>query len=582
MKFEICLFDFVGTSRIEIRERRDINQPVISLEIFRKVGAWIGVRCVDSFVQPINPLGSYEKWYSAHDEKLNEDWWFLARRVDRKFVSELYRSIGEYSVEWSNGERFLLKLECSDLEEGITEKILQDFKGTFLELIRSYNNPVQIKHLDCHFNEDSLFERLLLDYTQSLQKIVDKPKSKIDLDASFVLARKVKGNASDILQLSRKRHGNVIVSRRIKENIKTSENCFVLFCANKVLMLLEALRFYKESHLLEMKNMRRCEILIRKYALALEMAGVRPSSHSFNKIVFQSNRWYAKNFNCYKQLIATKKRALEGYYFKSEVANVRIEHLSAIYEKWCLLRIIHTLFLNYRFVPDEYWIKKLIASVKKSVNNISITFQHQDSLQKIRLTYQCEFEIQDGSTVRPDYVLESINDDGTISSPCKLVLDAKLRTFIGKNGSRRLMINLRDDKDYGDEGRNMVFILHPCKSLKNDYGLADQSYSGWISAFPGSSGIKLVVLEWLQFLELQESNTKMRVCYQCGHAGSFLKETYQGDSGSFVCVCGAERIVSHCFGCCYKPLIKNGKVNYFDYVPNNPKNVICPSCGGRF
>lgn len=70
MKFEICLFDFVGTSKIEIRERRDINQPIISLEIFRKVGAWIGVRCVDSFVQPINPLGSYEKWYSAHDEKL--------------------------------------------------------------------------------------------------------------------------------------------------------------------------------------------------------------------------------------------------------------------------------------------------------------------------------------------------------------------------------------------------------------------------------------------------------------------------------------------------------------------------------
>lgn len=582
MKFAVCLFDFAGPSNIEIRERIDIHEQSISLEIFRTIGAWIGVRCVGSDAHPINPTGSLEVWHLVHDENLHENWWFLARKVNGKLVSELYRSIGNFTVEWSNGEYFNLQLECSALEEGTAEKILKDFKDTLVELIRSDDNPLKIKHQNYRSHNSAEFEQLLHDYTRSLRQIIERPKRRISLETLFVRADRVKGSGFDAVRLLRGRTRNIVVSNRYREDIDLSENRFVLFCAYKIIELLAALRFAYETSFRDGSDIQKCESLIRECISDLELRGTTISSQCFSKIVFQNNPWYAKNINCYKRLVEINKSKLDAFRCKSAISNIRIEHLSAIYEKWCLLRIIFILYKNYRFVPEEGWINKVTSCVRQSLNNIAVTFKHQDSGQKIRLTYQCEFQFQEGGTVRPDYVLESLGDDGTISSSCKLVLDAKLRTFIGNNGSNRLLTNLRDDKNYGQGGKNMVFILHPCKGVRNEYGLRDKSYSGWISALPDTDGLKLVILEWLQYLELQERIAGLRVCYQCGHAGTFLTESL-GDPGNFTCVsCGAERIVTRCFSCHYSPIIKNGNENYFKYVKNSPRNVICPSCGNFF
>ncbi len=141
-------------------------------------------------------------------------------------------------------------------------------------------------------------------------------------------------------------------------------------------------------------------------------------------------------------------------------------HASALYERWCLVKILSVLIGDYGFRPDEGWQALLVDAVTRPDGCITLDLLRRDLLLGARL--QVQPVLKNGR--RPDFRLRvtylpkaptpEVRDELFSEAP-GLVMDAKFRSRWAKGEVSDMVEALVQQKGYGEEG-DAVFVLQPC------------------------------------------------------------------------------------------------------------------------
>lgn len=158
-------------------------------------------------------------------------------------------------------------------------------------------------------------------------------------------------------------------------------------------------------------------------------------------------------------------------------------HASALYERWCLIKIIGVLMEDFAFKPQDDWVAQVVASVtqprmhNESGCSLSFTRAHP------RMTARLDIEPMLANGRRPDFRLRfavaaagssrsHADEQGwgrrstlrdVVQSQSGLVMDAKFRTRWKSDELSSMLTSLVDIKKYGQDG-DKVFILQPAKA----------------------------------------------------------------------------------------------------------------------
>nr|WP_303682939.1 hypothetical protein [Brevundimonas naejangsanensis] len=292
--------------------------------------------------------------------------------------------------------------------------------------------------------------------------------------------------------------------------------------------------------------------------------------------------------------------------------NRGVLHASAIYERWCLIKIISVLIQDYGFIPEGHWQDRLIRSVTGRPESLTLGFHRQD----LAMAATLEFQPLLPNGRRPDFRLRF--SDGRPSfegDKPGLVFDAKFRTKWRTGELARMLDELVASKRYDQEG-DRVFILQPAAATiaqpssplrwgrDCDFG---QTYprdhkQGWIHLAPGRGASsptlhlrRLIALELqhaFAFPDTPEDDQKIwksnSICIRCGTHHSALditpKETRAGKPyWSLRCSsCETATTRTHCFSCA-RPLFKNGvDFTYHLTLADQITNARCPQCDEYF
>lgn len=321
-------------------------------------------------------------------------------------------------------------------------------------------------------------------------------------------------------------------------------------------------------------------------------------------MTFIQNPNYQGTHKIYKQII--DKSGLNDELFENmkEIESIGILDIPKVYERWCLLQIIKVLIDSFHFKPiSKNWKEILVNGVLESKpQNITLKFKNFDTEREITLVY--EKVLSNKKT--PDYVLDIKGINGKYH---RFVLDAKFWERLEISG---IVDKLYNQKDYSENGKNSVFILHPSKNVKSYYGeykkfdwdnIPPNHKYGAISLSPiqkdGKGSMYIKELQKLIGMFLQygmEDNQNIKVnnkidpepkehmfCIICGSANYSIKDKPTRGGGVkywVTCLdCSHMTIYSYCAKCKSR-LIKNG--TYWTYHATdifNPINVKCPYCG---
>ena len=343
---------------------------------------------------------------------------------------------------------------------------------------------------------------------------------------------------------------------------------------------------------------------IKKIKKQLTQAKIQVNNHFPGSMTFVQNPHYQGAHKIYKQIINAS--GLDESLFNSllETENIGIVDIPAIYERWCLLQIIKVLIDKYRFTPENNWKELLILQVLRQGKNITIEFNNSDLRMHILLTY--EKELSNGK--RPDYVLDftSENENGG-KFTYRLVLDAKFYENINEQGGISSVIDsLYNKKNYAENGRNDVYILHPSKAStpltttpqtwsENSYYGEDLAFN-WDTRPPNHTygavllspiihnGEYLDDLQRLLGMTLQYLNHSEIFCIVCGssNGGKVEKRTESGKiKFHYTCSdCKHFFVNNYCSNSeCSNRLWKHG--SYWTYHATDvfqPYNIQCPKC----
>ncbi|WP_347140255.1 zinc ribbon domain-containing protein [Paracoccus sp. SSK6] len=141
-------------------------------------------------------------------------------------------------------------------------------------------------------------------------------------------------------------------------------------------------------------------------------------------------------------------------------------HASALYERWCLVKILLVLISDYGFQPGEGWQSLLVDAVTRPDGRITLDLLRPDLLLGARL--QVQPTLKNGR--RPDFRLRvtylprvPTTDvrDKLFSQAPGLVMDAKFRSRWAMGEVSEMVEALVRQKGYGNEG-DAVFVLQPC------------------------------------------------------------------------------------------------------------------------
>lgn len=358
---------------------------------------------------------------------------------------------------------------------------------------------------------------------------------------------------------------------------------------------------------------------------------VSPSSLFPMGMRFIQNPKYAGALAAYQKVAALEHITGIGGDTLEKLGRINILHASALYERWCLIKIVAVLMQDFGFVPQPDWLEHIVifsteASVRGGAGfTVKFTRQHP------RMSAQLDVEPVLANGRRPDFRLRfkvfasavglETNDDlswtnrqsifGHLTGQQSgLVMDAKFRTR-WKHGELADMLKLLvDTKDYGQDG-DRVFILHPAKravdhrtsplvwSRDCDYGQDHPTDHAQGSIQLGadlvSADASTMNLRRLIALELQEvfpepvlERTNASFCIACGKAHEISDvtqgRTERGNAKWFYrCSdCGATSMRTPCFGC-GNELYKNGlQMTYHLTIADYVANVVCPDCGANF
>lgn len=185
---------------------------------------------------------------------------------------------------------------------------------------------------------------------------------------------------------------------------------------------------------------------------------IKKDSYFPNSMTFVQNPNY-QNCHTYYKKIKNIKGIDENLFLQLQtVENMGIVNIPTLYERWCLLQIIKVLIYNYNFIPEENWKLKFSSASIQDVNkvrNIKIKFFNKNIKREIDLKYECELT---NSKKRPDFILD-IKSTKT-DKVHRLIMDAK---FHENTDIEKQIDLLYYKKNYSEDSKNTVFILHPDK-----------------------------------------------------------------------------------------------------------------------
>jgi pyrethroid hydrolase len=316
---------------------------------------------------------------------------------------------------------------------------------------------------------------------------------------------------------------------------------------------------------------------------------------------------YAAVLNAFTRVRLLAQRAGVGDESLDELNRISILHASAVYERWCLVKIIGVLIEEFAFQPSPGWQELVIRAVTGRPDSTNLVFHRRDLGVSAILEVQPVLE----NGRRPDFRLRFDGADSVEVGA--IVMDAKFRTRWRRGELADLLADLVDGKRYGGE-RDRVFVLQPQANTISeptsplrwghhcDYG-QDAPTNHRVGSIQLAAGaqeggaqdnLRRLIAMGLQAAfptpsSLQDNGrTNSSCCVHCGtrHEPSDIAQlTTRGgkDYWSFGCShCGMVSVRTHCYAC-DAIIYKNGiDLTYHRTLADQIMNVMCPSCGRYF
>jgi hypothetical protein len=335
--------------------------------------------------------------------------------------------------------------------------------------------------------------------------------------------------------------------------------------------------------------------------------GVQPKSTFPMGMRYVLSPDYAAVLKAFTRVRELADRAGIGGESLDELSQVSILHASALYERWCLVKIIGVLIEEFDFEPSPGWQELVIRAVTGRPGSASLLFQRKDVGVSAILEIQPVLE----NGRRPDFRLR-FNTAGS-GDACAIVMDAKFRTRWRRGELAALLVDLVDGKGYGGK-MDRVFILQPQANAMSepsspldwgqhcDYGQEapanHRTGSIQLAAGPQGGGaqqnLRRLIAMGLQAAfptppsREDEDWTSTSCCIRCGtrhELGDIEQRTTRRgrEYWRLVCGhCGMETVRTHCYDC-DATLFKNGTdLTYHRTLADQITNVMCPSCGAYF
>lgn len=365
----------------------------------------------------------------------------------------------------------------------------------------------------------------------------------------------------------------------------------------------------------------------------------------------QGLRWrmHPTNVAClaaYRQF----QSAAQGHNLDPGVLN-RLEkvatlHASALYERWCLVKILTVLIADYRFQPEEGWQAQLVDAVTRPDGSFTLYFLRNDILLGARL--QVQPILRNGR--RPDFRLNvtylpkaptpGVRDKLFSESP-GFVMDAKFRSRWKPGEVSEMVDTLVQQKGYGVEG-DAVFVLQPCgrtvrhRNSPLDWGPhcdlgqnhPDNHQKGHIWLAPNTDPadppihLRRLIAQFMQVCfarptevppegsahlieQLFENANRgsggdrgeyrkaplisASFCISCGqvHGEGDVVSHWTAKGREYWVIsckcCGMSVTRTHCYDCGKRVLFKNHlRMTYHRTIADQPTHVVCPECGADF
>lgn len=363
-----------------------------------------------------------------------------------------------------------------------------------------------------------------------------------------------------------------------------------------------------------------------------ERAGVGSTAMFPMGMRFAQNPIYAAALAAFHRVSELERQTGIGGDALDQLGSINMLHASAVYERWCLIKIIDVLMEDFGFAPQGEWVEHVIASACRAAGHgdkgFSVDFRRADP----EITACLEIEPMLDNRRRPDFRLRfKLGRPGGSkasifqkreSRASGLVMDAKFRTRWRHDELAEMLKLLVETKKYDQDGCR-VFILQPARGAIRDrfsplgwgrdcdYGHRHPTRHAMgsiqLAADLARGGGSVTNLRRLIAMELQdvfpepEAETirgpkgdveacaaTSSFCISCGTTHD-VSDVTPGRTGRdnrkwyFGCAeCGAGTMQTRCYGC-GTVIHKNGlQMTYHLTVADQISNVLCPQCGNGF
>ena len=360
-------------------------------------------------------------------------------------------------------------------------------------------------------------------------------------------------------------------------------------------------------------------LILKELIIKFKAMNIKPSSHFPNSMTFVQNPHYQSVHNNYKKIREIINLQDDDILISlEELERISLVNMPLIYERWVLIQIIFLLKNTFRFTLKENWKYKLINAIKDNQKNIQFYLSNEQAKRNIVLSY--EKELNNGK--RPDFTLDLTwsPKDSDVTQSKKFILDAKFYdkfTFQRSGGMISKIEELYTNKNYSENGKNPVFLIHPCGNLidspvtaqswgkysflgeidilnNGDYPAHNKGaiYLSPIDNILYNDELQRLLGLFLQYkLENEDASnqdtditTAIPICIRCGSNHFEIKQKSGERTVRSVwlqCIeCEQWQVYNHCVNKRHR-LIKNGAYwSYHSARALEPFNIKCPHCGG--
>ncbi|MEY6431506.1 hypothetical protein ABC977_03685 [Thioalkalicoccus limnaeus] len=359
--------------------------------------------------------------------------------------------------------------------------------------------------------------------------------------------------------------------------------------------------------------------------------GIQESRHT----AFTGSMTYVLNPD-YRGALAFYRRALEAAGLTASQLDglLRLEDLGildlpAVYERWCLLRIVAVLREHFRLVPPPDFRDRLLGCVTDR-GTLSLRFSGNAIGRDLLLEYQLRLPrkgIPEKQRPNPDFMLTVLPRNRRVEIGGNLhphlVVDAKCKPFspIEEAEAGQSLVEALDEligkKRYHEPGGHRVFVLHPGSGPDATARVADYCHLGGSPLVANSEGrkpwdqappdhrygavllrpgvtdplIRLILMHVYLGLEdslgayTNRSPSYPLICPACGGAEMTHEpppgtlETKHPGRAQWCIGCGRMLVWNFSGGCGTHLFKLGGYWTFHETHPLNPYDIRCPHCG---